>query len=108
MEASAIRLRAWRASPKPERDTATAMSQESVEVARRAYETWNAGDTHGFRELYDPDTILRPPENWPERGPFVGREAVMRVWHQTREAWDADTVEPISDFIEAGDRVVVR
>jgi hypothetical protein len=32
----------------------------------------------------------------------------MRQWHQYRETWDTDTVEPISDFVEAGDRVVVR
>jgi ketosteroid isomerase-like protein len=61
-----------------------------------------------FRELYDPEIIMRPPERWPEPGPFVGRETVMREWHQTRETWDGDTVEPISDFIDAGDRVVVR
>jgi ketosteroid isomerase-like protein len=61
-----------------------------------------------FRELCDPEIIMRPPERWPEPGPFVGREAVMREWHQTRETWNADVVEPISDFIDAGDRVVVR
>jgi ketosteroid isomerase-like protein len=32
----------------------------------------------------------------------------MRQWHQLRETWDSDTVEPLSDFIDAGDRVVVR
>jgi ketosteroid isomerase-like protein len=32
----------------------------------------------------------------------------MREWEQVREAWDADVAEPISDFIEAADRVVVR
>ena len=61
-----------------------------------------------FRELYDPDVIVRAPEGWPEPGPFVGREAVMRQLEQLRETWDADAVEPISDFIDAGDRVVVR
>jgi hypothetical protein len=61
-----------------------------------------------FRDLCDPGIVVRPPDRWPEPGPFVGREAVMREWKQTRETWDADIVEPISDFIEAGDRVVVR
>ncbi|MFL5820751.1 MAG: hypothetical protein ACJ76S_08740 [Solirubrobacteraceae bacterium] len=32
----------------------------------------------------------------------------MRQWEQWRETWDADAVEPISDFIDAADRVVVR
>ena len=27
---------------------------------------------------------------------------------QQRETWDADSLEPISDFIDAADRVVVR
>jgi ketosteroid isomerase-like protein len=84
------------------------MSQENVQIVRKLIEAWNAGDMDAFRELYDPEIIMRPPERWPEPGPFLGREAVMREWHQTRETWDGDTVEPISDFIDAGDRVVVR
>ena len=84
------------------------MSQENVEVAKAAFAAWNAGDMDAFRELCDPDIVMRPPERWPEPGPFVGREAVMREWELVRETWVADAVEPISDFIDAGDRVVVR
>ena len=54
------------------------MSQENVEVVRAAFEAWNAGDMDAFREMYDPDAIVRMLEDWPEPGPFVGREAVMR------------------------------
>src|SRR3954454_8844273 len=84
------------------------MSQENVEIVRAVYEAWNAGDMDAFRDLYDPDVIMRPPEGWPEPGPFVGREAVMREWEHVRDAWHADVVEPISDFVDAGDRVAVR
>ena len=84
------------------------MSQENVEVVRRAFAAWNAGDMEAFREFYDPDVIVRPPEGWPEPGPFVGREAVMRQWEQLRATWDAEAVELISDFIDAADRVAVR
>ena len=90
------------------RDTAWAMSQENVEVFRAAIEAWNTGDMDAFRELCDPDIIVRAAPGWPEPGPFVGREAVMRQWYRVRETWDADAVEPISDFIEAADRVLVR
>ena len=31
----------------------------------------------------------------------------MRQWEQMRETWDADVVEPVGDFIDAADRVVV-
>ena len=85
-----------------------AMSQENVATVRAFYEAWNSGDMDAVRDFYDPDVVLRPPEGWPEPGPFVGREIVMREWEQVREAWDADAVEPIGDFIDAGDRVVVR
>ncbi len=84
------------------------MSQENVEVVRRGFAAWNAGDTEGLRETYDPDVFMSNPEGWPEPGPFVGREAVMHQFQQIREAWDGDALEPISDFIDAADRVVVR
>jgi ketosteroid isomerase-like protein len=84
------------------------MSQENVEIARGVFDAWEAGDMEAVRDLYDPDVIVRGLEGWPEPGPFVGREAVMRQWEQQRETWDADIVEPIGDFIDAADRVVVR
>ena len=84
------------------------MSRENVEVFQAVFAAWNAGDMDGFRERYDPDVVMRAPEGWPEPGPFVGREAVMREWHQLRDTWHGDTVKPISDFIELADRVVVR
>src|SRR4051794_20669278 len=84
------------------------MSRENVEVVRALFETWNAADMDAFRELYDPDVILRTVEDWPEPGPYVGREAVMRFHEQLRETWDADALEPVSDFIDAADHVLVR
>ena len=66
------------------------MSQENVEVVRATFEAWNAGDMDAFRELHDPDVIMRTAGGWPEPGPFVGREAVMRQFEQLRETWDAD------------------
>ena len=83
------------------------MSQENLEIVRAMYEAWNAGDMDAFRELHDPDVIGRMPEGWPEPV-FVGREALMRQFAQLRETFDATSVRPISDFIDAGDRVVVR
>jgi ketosteroid isomerase-like protein len=85
------------------------MSQENVEVVRRAaFEAWNAGDMDALRELLDPDVIVRAVKGWPEPGPFVGREAAMRQFEQLRGTWDADAVELIGDFVDAGDRVAVR
>jgi ketosteroid isomerase-like protein len=84
------------------------MSEENVEIARGVFDAWKAGDMEAVRALYDPDVVVRPLEGWPEPGPLLGRDAVMRQWEQQRETWDADEVEPIGDFIDAADRVVVR
>jgi ketosteroid isomerase-like protein len=82
------------------------MSQENVETMRAVFEAWNAGDMDAFRDLHTP-TSGRGARR-PEPGPFVGRDVVMRQFEQLRETWDLDVVEPISDFIDVTDRVVVR
>jgi ketosteroid isomerase-like protein len=84
------------------------MSQENVDAVRRGIEAWNAGNMDAFREMHDPDVIVRTVADWPEPGPYVGREAVMRSFEQLRDTWDVETLEVTSDFIDAGDRVVVR
>ena len=85
------------------------MSQENVEIVRRLFEAWNAGDMKAFRELYRPDAVMRMADDWPEPGPYLGREAIMREFEQLRQTWDGrDTADPIGDFIDVGDRVVVR
>jgi ketosteroid isomerase-like protein len=84
------------------------MSQENVEVVRAGFEAWNAGDMDAYGQLLHPYVLWRPPEGWPERGPFVGREAVMRELKQVRDTWETDAAEPISEPIDAGDKVLVR
>jgi ketosteroid isomerase-like protein len=84
------------------------MSQENVEIVRASCEAWNASDMDAVRALIDSDVLLRHPDGWPEPGPYVGREVVLRQFEQLRETWNADIVEPISDFISIADHVVVR
>jgi ketosteroid isomerase-like protein len=84
------------------------VSQENVEIARALVAAWNAGNMGAFAELLAPDVVLRLPEGWPEPGPYVGRAAAMRQFGQNREVFDSDSLEPISDFIGVGNRVLVR
>jgi ketosteroid isomerase-like protein len=67
------------------------MSQENVEIVRALYEAWNAGDMDALRELYDPDVHLVPGKGWHEPRPYVGRDEVMRLLVQVREAWKSDS-----------------
>jgi ketosteroid isomerase-like protein len=82
------------------------MSEENLQVVRAAFEAWNAGQMDALREMHDPDVIMRSPRDWPEPGPFVGRDAVMREWEQQRATWDADAAEPMGELIDVADRVV--
>jgi ketosteroid isomerase-like protein len=84
------------------------MSQENVAVLRAFFAAWNVGDMDALRELLDPSVIMHAPSGWPEPGPEVGRDAVMRQFQRLRDAWDADSTEPIGDFVDAGDRALVR
>ena len=84
------------------------MSRDVSEVIQAGFDTWNANDMDAYRELLDPDVSWRPLKGWPEPGPYVGRDAVMRQLEQLRETWDGDVLEPIEDFRVAGDRVLVK
>ena len=84
------------------------MSQENVEVVRAATKASATGDMDALRGLYDPHVIMRMAEGWPEPGPFVGRDAVLRQLRRMRETLESGFVEPISDYTDVADRVVVR
>jgi ketosteroid isomerase-like protein len=43
----------------PERDTGRAMSQENVEIVRRGFEAWEAGDLSVLLALLDNDLVTR-------------------------------------------------
>jgi ketosteroid isomerase-like protein len=80
---------------------------ENVALTQAWNEAWNAGDMAVLREFYDPDVVVRPNEDWPERGPFFGRDAVMRWFEQLRDTWDTVAVETITQT-DAGDRIIER
>jgi ketosteroid isomerase-like protein len=84
------------------------MSQPNVETVRAAFAAWNAGDMDALRELYDVNAVTRGLEDWPEPGPNIGRDAVIRQYEQMREGFETDAVEWIGDPIDAGDLVAVR
>jgi ketosteroid isomerase-like protein len=84
------------------------MSRENVEIIRAAYAAWNAGDTDAVRDLHHPKVIARYGAAWPEPGPFVGRDAVVRQIEELRLTWDASQADATTDFIDAGDRVIAE
>jgi ketosteroid isomerase-like protein len=81
------------------------MSEENVEVARKAVEYWNRGDFEAFMDLADEDHMIRAAEGWPERV-YYGKDGARSFYEGIVETVGAESV--IEDLIDAGDRVVVR
>jgi ketosteroid isomerase-like protein len=83
------------------------MSQENLEIVRRAYQAWNSDDLDAFLSLVHPDAEWRGPGDL-----FLGIDSLYRGHAGVREWWNA-TKEPWDYFkshiertLEEGDNVV--
>ena len=83
------------------------MSSPNVETIRRVLAAYIAADWATLRDGYHPDVVMQHLEGWPEPGPSVGREAVIREFQELREAQEVQSLE-ITDIVERGDRVAAR
>lgn len=83
-------------------------TSDNVDLVRRARKAWSAGDFDALREFYDPHIVVRGVDDWPEPGPFVGPDAVIRQWQQLRATSDELALTAVSDYIEVGNRVAIR
>ena len=83
------------------------MSEENVEIARRAIGAWNAGDMDALHALYGPDAVYVTPPDW-IGGPWVGRDAVIEQFRELRDVWPDDSSFGDPEFWDGGDRVVVQ
>jgi ketosteroid isomerase-like protein len=52
------------------------MSQENVELARKAFEAWNRGDVDAFVQTFDPNVELYLPEGGLNVGVRRGHEEI--------------------------------
>jgi ketosteroid isomerase-like protein len=88
------------------------MSQENVEIARRAHEAFSRADLDvfdldAFYRYTDPDVVV----DWSrshglEAGVYRGEAETRRFWDTFFEAFDRVVVEPL-EFIDHGESVVV-
>jgi len=88
------------------------MSQQNVEIARRAHEAFNRPDLGVFDldalyRLADPDLVV----DWSrsaglEAGIYKGEAATRRFWNTFFESFERVVVEPL-EFIGHGESVVV-
>jgi ketosteroid isomerase-like protein len=83
------------------------MSQENVELLRRAYQAFNDGDPSIFLEHYDPDIVLWIGPHSLEAGTVLGATAVEKWFAEYFAPFGGSLRIEIEDLVEVGDSVVV-
>ena len=70
----------------------------NVDVVRELVRRWNAGDYDGILELYRDDVVMTAGPEWPDPGPWEGKEQVAWNQRQWLDAWDS--IEMVVDELE--------
>jgi uncharacterized protein len=80
------------------------MSQENVEVVRRAfaYEIYGVGGRAEAEAIFDPNVVMNPNDV----GPYHGLDAMRDDFERWASAFEELEVSA-EEFIDAGDRVLV-
>jgi ketosteroid isomerase-like protein len=81
------------------------VSQENVEIARRAYEAWNRGDLDAGAEDFAPDFELDMSRSLGWDQGIYGLDKMRRLGEEFWEAWEA--VQVGAEYIDAGEHVVI-
>ena len=84
------------------------MSQENVEIVKRALDFMGRRDWPGITDLIDPNVELHGSVGGLEEGKILrGYGEISQAFDiEDRDVWDEHRIEP-REFIDAGDRVVV-
>jgi ketosteroid isomerase-like protein len=83
------------------------MSEENVEVVMESFRRFDPNDMEEWATLLHPDCRVTAPDGWPEPGPFVGREAVVRQFERIFADWSEYRFEDIEVVAESEEWVVI-
>ena len=83
------------------------MSRENVEVVRRVFEAFRAGNVERVLEMVDPavEWDLSRAATWPERPVYRGYDDVSRFFAEWTGEWE-DYEFDVEELLDAGQRVV--
>jgi ketosteroid isomerase-like protein len=80
--------------------------QRNLDTVAKVGRLWNSGDYDATLAYYHDDIVMKASAEWPDPGPWVGKEAVARNQRDWASAWER--IEMSVDRIEAkGDKVVL-
>jgi ketosteroid isomerase-like protein len=73
--------------------------QRNRDVVQEMVARWNGGDYDGIMSFYRDDVVMIAGPEWPDPGPWEGKEQVAWNQRQWLEAWDS--AELVLDDVEA-------
>jgi ketosteroid isomerase-like protein len=82
------------------------MSEENVEIVLRGFRLIEADDFERWATLWHPESRATAPVGWPEQGPFVGRDAIVRQFERITSDWEEHHFENVELAADEGDWVV--
>jgi uncharacterized protein (TIGR02246 family) len=78
---------------------------DNIELIRRVFAVFSAGDTDAFMDLFTDDAVVQTDPTFPEGGTLVGHEPIRRFHEGLREGWYGGGAVIATDVRTAGDRV---
>jgi ketosteroid isomerase-like protein len=82
------------------------VSEENVEIVRRAYIALSQGDEDTLREMAAPEFVVDFSRRLVEPAVLRGRDEALAALGQIREPWDDWPVWEPQELIEASDKVL--
>jgi uncharacterized protein len=82
------------------------MTKERVDWVRTGYAAFNRGELHEGLEGIADDVTWEVLDVFPEKGPFHGREGILRFWQSWAETFSEFRAE-IEEIVDVGDHIVV-
>ena len=81
------------------------ISEQNVEIVRRANDAFRRGDWDALAAMMDPDILIRTDPSWPEQRAY-GLEAAVVLYRAIGESWGIDV--SYEEIVDLGDRVLTR
>jgi ketosteroid isomerase-like protein len=79
---------------------------DHVELLKRGYKAWNAGNLDELLSLCHPEITIRPlVVAVVAAGKYHGHEEARELFGDARASWNEFQIDP-EDFVDAGERVV--
>ncbi|MDQ2675900.1 MAG: ketosteroid isomerase family protein, partial [Actinomycetota bacterium] len=85
------------------------MSREEANIAvvLRSFETFAPGTLHGeWANFWHPDASTTAAPDWPEPGPFEGRDAIVTQFERLFADWSEYRLEDVEIRFTVGDWVI--